>query len=286
MRKLNIIIGMAVICAIASWMLSPVPTFAQRGSTSIKASAHVVGLVVGKPVRSEKNVVLGTVENIVLNDTGCAQYLIVSGTFSGARARLFPMPWSVIARTAPDAIFIRVDEQFLAKAPSFEVNRWPNFSQPEWQTKIKTFYRAGASVTGPGMEERPGAVRPEGAPKAQKRWERPATEGKATPEEKAKSKALQERERKGKASEMGANQPSKPKESDIRSRERIQPKERQIMQRTPGTMERGQPQMMEKGPSHMERGRSEMKGQVKPEKGAPAQGAVPVEPGPSSEKIK
>jgi len=184
----------------------------------------VAGVVIGKPVRSEKNVVLGTVGNMVLNHTGCVQYLIVSGKFSEARAKLFPMPWTVIARTTPDAIFVRVDERFLAQAPSFEVNRWPDFSQSEWQTKIQTYDSGGAAVTGPGKEERPGAVRPESTPKTQRQWQKPATEGTAPSGAKDKEKARMERERKGKNSEMGAPEFSKQKQIDIRTKPQTAPK--------------------------------------------------------------
>jgi len=272
------VVFVAFISAIALWTFSPDPSFAQRSSASVRASAHVAGVVIGKPVRSEQNVVLGTVENIVLNDTGCAQYLVVSGRFSGARARLFPMPWSVIARTGPDAIFVRVDERFLAQAPSFELNRWPDFSQSEWQTKIRTYYSGGAAMTGPGKEERPGAVRQEGTPKAQKQWQKPAAEGTAPSGVKEKEKARMEREHKGKTSEMGAPESSKQKQMDIRTKQQTQPKEGQMM-RGPGMMEQGQRPMMQRGPS-------EMKMQKSPEKAGPAQGAAPVGPGQAGEKEK
>lgn len=291
MKKLTLVIAMTMVLSIAFWTLNPTQSAAKKGGSSagITASAHVSGVVIGKPIRSQSGVVLGTVENIVLTDNGCAKYVILSGEFSGARSRLFPIPWTVIARTGPDAIFVDLDPAILVEAPSFEVNRWPDFAQ--WETRIHGFYQKKAEVMVPGTAQTPGSVRSEEKARSEKDlrakekdWGKQATEGARSTEKKATEKSLLERERKHTPSEIGtqgAVESSKKKEMDIKAKQHTEPK----AGGTAGTMERGQTQMKERGqPQMMERGKSQ---EEKPaQKGAPGNIGVPGGPGQMGEKIK
>jgi hypothetical protein len=291
MKKLTLIIIMAMVLPIASWMLDPTQSAAKKlgSSAGISYSAHVSGVVIGKPVRSERGVVLGTVQNIVLTDNGCAKYVILSGQFSGARSRLFPIPWTVIARTGPDAIFVDLDSAVLADAPSFEVNSWPDFAQ--WDTRIHSFYQKKAEVTVPGTTRTPGALRSEEKARSekdlrakQKDWGKQAAEGARSTEKKATEKSLQEKERKHIPSEMGtqgAVESPKHREMDIKTKQHTEPK----AGGTAGTMERGQTQMKERGQTQMmERGKLQEEKSM--QKAAPGHVGVPVVPGQAGENIK
>lgn len=297
MKKLTLVIAITMVFSIAFWTLNPTQSSAKRlgAEAGVTSSAHVSGVVIGKPVRSERGVVLGTVQNIVLTDNGCAKYVILSGQFSGARSRLFPIPWTVIARTGPDAIFVDLDPAILVEAPSFEVNRWPDFAQ--WDTRIHSFYQKKAEVTAPGTTQTPGAVRSEEKARSekdlrakQKDWGKQATEGarstekKAIEEKKATEKSLLEKERKHTPSEMGtqgAVESPKQREMDIKAKQHTEPK----TGGTVGTMERGQTQMKERGQTQMmERGKSQEEKPV--QKGAPGHVGVPGVPGQAGEKIK
>jgi sporulation protein YlmC with PRC-barrel domain len=281
MGKITTVVAIALVLSIGLWTLNPTQSLAQRSSAKagIAASAHVSGVVIGKQVRNERGIVLGSVENVVLNDNGCAQYVILSGKFRGARSRLYPIPWTVIARTGPDGIFADLDPAYLVEAPSFETGRWPDFSQPQWETKVRTFYEKRPERAGPGeLGKTPRNVRSEDKGKAdrelrakQKQSGTPATEGTAPMEEKSKGKARVEGERKHKPSDIspqGAVESPKQGERDIKTK-----------QHKPDTSG-----MIERGKTQMERGRSE---QEKPEqKGAPGQVGVPVGPGQEHEKIR
>jgi sporulation protein YlmC with PRC-barrel domain len=274
MKKITTIVAMAMAISIGLWALNPADSFAQRssGKAGVMASAHVSGVVIGKQIRNERGVVLGTVENIVLNDNGCAQYVILSGKFRGARSRLFPIPWAVIARTGPDAIFVDMDPAFLVEAPSFEVSRWPDFSQPKWQTEVRTFYEKRAQKTVPGeVGKTSGAGRSEDKAKAEKelragkkQWRTPATEGTTPTEEKSKEKVYMERERKHQPSEMGPKGSlESPKQTEMDSKSK---------QHKPDTS------------GMMDRGRSD---QEKHEKnGAPGQVGVPAGPGQTEGRMR
>ncbi len=251
MRKLTIGIWMVFAIAVALWMFPQNAVSAER--RFVKAPAHVAGIVIGKPVRTERNVVLGTVENVVFNDSGCARYLILSGRFSGARSRLYPIPWDVIARSGPDAIFVKVDERVLAEAPSFEVNRWPDFSRAEWETEVHNFYRAGGHAAVTEKEKSAAAVSPQEKTKVQKGatermrdWRERASKGLGTAEEKLKS--TMEKQRTRTPAEVA---PGKSSEQKQIQEHKTRPERQQMMMRDmPKTMQGQQPKnMMEKGPA-------------------------------------
>jgi len=250
-------------------MFSPDQAFAQRaGKENIKASVHASGVVIGRPVRSERGVVLGTIENVVLNDSGCAQYVVISGRFPGARSMWYPIPWPVVSRSAPEAIFVSVEPDFLVKAPSFSRNRIRDLSNPEFSARVNTFFQTRATEEKAKIE---GRVKEKG-----REWKAPATEGTVTPQEKMKDKTRLERERKLAPSEMSGQGATKKKEMDIKSKPQM---ERGIAPVKPGPsemkMERGRPQT-ERGT--MEQGKSETQ--------APGQTGVPANPGQAIEKLK
>ena len=274
MRKIFTIAVIAMVLSIGLWTLNPTQSLAQKfsGKAEMAASAHVSGVVIGKQIRNERGVVLGTVENVVLNDSGCAQYVILSGKFRGARSRLYPIPWAVIARTGPDAIFVDLDPAFLVEAPSFEVSRWPDFSQPQWQTKVRAFYEKRAQRTAPGkVGKTPSAANSKSKEKVerelrakQKQWSTPATKGTAPTQDKSKEKILMERDRTHKTPDMGPHgvvQPPMQRERDLKSSPHSPD--------TSGMMERGR------------------QGREKPEKkGSSDQVGVQAVPGQPDAKIK
>ena len=144
MKKSGAVIGTAMLLAIALWAFLPDHSFAQRASrTSVKAAAHASG-VVGRPVHSERGVVLGTVENVVLNDSGCAQFVVISGRFPGARSMWYPIPWNVISRSTPEAIFVNIEPDVLVRAPSFSRNKLPDLLHSDFNTRVNTFFQTSA----------------------------------------------------------------------------------------------------------------------------------------------
>ncbi|HMK34278.1 MAG TPA: PRC-barrel domain-containing protein [Desulfomonilaceae bacterium] len=267
--SLTIIIGTAITFLVASWMFSPNQVFAKA---SISASSHASGVVIGRPVRSERGAVLGTVENIVLNDSGCAQFVVISGQFPGARSMWYPIPWRVISRSTPEAIFVNVEPDVLVRAPSFSRKKFPDLLHSDFNAKVNTFFQTRTN------EEK---VKTEGRVKEKDReWRAPATEGTVAPEEKVKDKALMERERKLKPSVTTGESAVKQQESDIKSKQQL---ERQQIEREHGKVTPVPSQMMERDRPHMERG---MMGQGKGEKEVPSQSGVTVTPGQAGEKIK
>lgn len=274
MKKLSTIIATALVLSVAFWTAHATDAFAKTFGA---------GVVIGKEVRNERGVVLGRVENIVLSDQGCAKYVILSGRFKGARARLYPIPWTVIARTAPEAIFVDVDPAILVEAPSFEASNWPDFSQPQWETRVSTFYRTKIEAPFPGKaglhkEQAPGGLRSEEKPKSEADIKTRRGEMGKRSESEVSGKAGLERERKHRASEMmgekgktSTPESAKQKDLDVRTKQHVESQEGatksrsyEMMERGKGHMERGQ-MMMERGKGQMDKGKSQM------EKGRPGQ---------------
>ena len=166
---------------------------------------------------------------------------------------------------------MNVEPDFLVRAPSFSRNRIRDLSNPEFSTRVNTFFQTRAK------EEK---VKTQGQVKEKGReWRAPATEGTVAPKEKMKNKARSERERKLKPSEMTGEGAAKQKELDIKSKQL----EQKQMERGKGQVTPGPSQMMERGRPHMERGTSE---QGKIEKEVPGQSGVMVNPGQAGGKIK
>ncbi len=101
-----------------------------------------VNNIVGKKVISQKGEDLGTVDDLVLNENGCLDYLILGhGGVLGIGDRLVPIPWKAVKTgSQADTVIVDVDKEQLTKAPSFESKKWPNFSDSEWYGKIREFF--------------------------------------------------------------------------------------------------------------------------------------------------
>lgn len=264
MKKTIVMIGITMLLSIG--MLGPYSpdSFAQGTGAPMMKATTVHGGVIGKPVRNEKGVALGKIENIVLTDNGCVRYVILSGQFRNARGKLYPIPWDQIARVESDTLFVDLDPAILVEAPSFQANRWPDFAQAEWENRVSDFFRnrAHAPTSGKRTEE---MKTQQQAPQKQ------TTEKAVSPKEKMKSKSEMRHEQRFGETPAGAGQ----KEMDIKARHERE-SERNMK---PGATERTLQRPAEKPEKMMEQGRSGMSHQEK----GPGQGNISV-PQPEHQK--
>ncbi len=246
---------------------------------SSRVSAKQVGSsgVIGKTVRNAQGVVLGKVENIVLSERGCAEYLILSGKFSGARGRHYPVPWTVV-RVAEDPEFLMmdVDIAILREAPVIADVRSVDAGQ--WGPRVHDYYVVQHKVgTQPGKtEQRPMEHR-----------------GQATEE---KTKVLPEKKVLQGSHDEGMKKEHTPPSGKPDLKEQLQMKKEEGAARSLQQQEKGQQQQLEKEKTSVVP--QERKLDIKPEtghpavappetkKGGPPQGATPVEPGHSGDKTK
>jgi sporulation protein YlmC with PRC-barrel domain len=97
-------------------------------------------------VRNRAGEIIGTIEDIVVNPaSGVIEYAIVSLDELGGRNRLFTIPWSSMSLSpSGDYVLLQMDRDRLARAPSFDRDRWPDLSDPAWRRNIHDYYGAPA----------------------------------------------------------------------------------------------------------------------------------------------
>jgi hypothetical protein len=105
-----------------------------RGSSSTQFIRS--SLVMGAPVTLHGGASLGTVQEFVINEGGCVDYMIVSYD-----NRLVPVPWSVATFQAEDRVIMldAIDEAQLAQLPT--ITDFAELQNTEFVTKVNTFYK-------------------------------------------------------------------------------------------------------------------------------------------------
>ena len=261
MERVIALIGIGMLLS-AAILASPTESLAQRTGAPAMRAHQASGVLIGKPIRTEKGVVLGKVENIVLTDQGCARYVILSGSFPRAHGRLYPIPWDMIARVDREAFFVDIDPAVLVEAPSFTAGRWPDFAQAQWDTRVSEFFRSHNRANAPagtGAKEEQNLQRQRSL---QQQQVTPGKQGTEKPpvsrEERMKSGTQMERERKAlemkKQGQSGQRQMEMMRQHEPgKSGEQHGVTGERTLQRTPEkTMEHVQPGTM--GQQHMQPG--------------------------------
>jgi sporulation protein YlmC with PRC-barrel domain len=245
MRKLTLLLLISVILG----AFLTVEATAQRSRVSAKQAGG--SIVIGKTVRNAQGVVLGKVANIVLSEQGCAEYVILSGKFSGARGRYYPVPWTVVQMTDdPEFLMMDVDTAVLRDAPVINDVRRIDVSQ--LRTKAHDYFEQHKAGAQPGVtKQRP----------MEQRGQATQEKAKVSPEKKAPLGSQDERIKKEHTSPSG-----KP---DLKK-------------------QTGQPEGKKFHDGKEETGPETGQPAVKPETqtGGPAQGATPSGPGHSVGKTK
>jgi sporulation protein YlmC with PRC-barrel domain len=87
---------------------------------------------------------VGAIADIVGDIKGQIIYVILShGGFLGIGDKLIPLPWELlIPGKRSKSLEIQLSKKDLERAPNFDSNFWPDFTQSEWQTKTKKYYES------------------------------------------------------------------------------------------------------------------------------------------------
>jgi sporulation protein YlmC with PRC-barrel domain len=298
MRKLTLLLLVSVILG----AFLTVEAIAQRSRVSAKQAGG--SIFIGKTVRNAQGVVLGKVANIVLTEQGCAEYVILSGKFSGARGRYYPVPWTAVQMTDdPEFLMMDVDIAVLREAPVIKDVRRIDVSQ--WRTQAHDYFQQHKAGAQPGTtKQRP----------MEQRGQATEEKTKVSPEKKALQGSQDKRMKKEHTSPSG--KPDLKKQTDQREgkkfhdgkqetgpadrgamdkEKQLQMKKEEGAARSSQQQEKGMQKQLEKEkPSVVPQ---ERKLDIKPETGhpavpsetqtgGPAQGATPVGPGHSGGKSK
>ncbi len=175
---------------------------AATGQEARPTELRKVSQIVGSSVLLQDGVSYGKVEDIVLNEDGCIEYVVVT-----REDRYALMPWSV-ARVDYGKRAVTFDVQPQAVQPLFFArDAWPNVSDPQFGSRVQEAFGPRAVRRGVRQESvRPGpdAPRPADQPKAKTREK--GTETPAPPDQ-PKVKAKVNEQEKGPDAPRPADQP-------------------------------------------------------------------------------
>jgi hypothetical protein len=124
-------------------------TFAQ--DTSVRTSSHVrrVSVVLGSSVTLERGGDVGKVEDVILNDDGCPEYVVIR-----YEDGYIAVPWTV-ATVNFDERVVRLDisRDRLRDIPTFSRDRWPDFARGEYRDRLRKVFGADFERRGRRTEE-------------------------------------------------------------------------------------------------------------------------------------
>jgi len=136
-----------------------------------------VSSVIGANVQIERGTAVAKVEDLVINDDGCIDFVVVR-----YEEHFVPIPWS-LATVEFDQRIVTVDitrERF-AQAPSFAGDRWVELRSDQFTEKVRSFFgdgkRGGSNLK-----------------RAQPEGRRPADQNPERPKEPAKDKQRPDKE--------------------------------------------------------------------------------------------
>jgi hypothetical protein len=122
----------------------------RRGDERAGIQIRRVSSVIGTTVSVRGNASLGKIEDIVLNDDGCVDYLVVT-----YEEKFILVPWSAARvdfnrRTAS----VDIERDKFREVPTFTREKWPDFSNKQYMETIHKFYGVQPGTRGRGEEHR------------------------------------------------------------------------------------------------------------------------------------
>jgi hypothetical protein len=131
-------LGLCVICILLSGQVS-----AQTAGTPLQGwqrSGQITGMTVNSP-QGEK---LGKI--LVVDQEGTVRYAILSdGGLLGIGYKLIPIPWKALKPgKEKNSLVVNIDKKALEKAPNFDPQEWPKFTELDWQKEVEIYYELPA----------------------------------------------------------------------------------------------------------------------------------------------
>ena len=112
--------------------------------------------VIGASVTLHGGHVVGPVEDIILNDDGCIDYVVIA-----YEDQYLPVPWSFATVNFEERVIVLdMDEARLSRAPMFRGDDWSVLIQADWTGRVTTYYQADRRT--PGRERARGDRRDRG----------------------------------------------------------------------------------------------------------------------------
>jgi hypothetical protein len=101
--------------------------------TSTTTTIHKGTVVMGANVVLQEGPAIGRVEDFVITDGGCIDYVVVS-----YNSKYVLVPWTVATWTGDRAIRLNITETRFREVPTFTRDAWPNFSDTQYIQRVRT----------------------------------------------------------------------------------------------------------------------------------------------------
>jgi hypothetical protein len=138
-RKLRIVIT-GLVCALMLGGLSLAHAQQKKESRS-KGEVRRISTVIGGSVQFAGGGNVGKIEDIVISDTGCIEYIVVA-----YHDRYVPIPWTVSTVVFDKRIVtIDMDQARFEEVPTFSRDEFTLLVQVDFRDKVHTFFGAGSN---------------------------------------------------------------------------------------------------------------------------------------------
>jgi hypothetical protein len=113
------------------------PNGAAHSSTGILRSSTLIG----STANFQGGTALGKVSEVVLNDGGCVEYVVVA-----YQDRFVPVPWMALTYNSGNRTFmLRIDQAQLGQIPTFA--EFTELSNTQFSQKVNTFYKVDSRTS-------------------------------------------------------------------------------------------------------------------------------------------
>ena len=99
--------------------------------------------LIGDPVVNRNGESLGKIEDLMIEpERSRVSYAVLSfGGFLGMGNKLFAVPLQAMRLSREEKRFVLdVDKERLKNAPGFDKDKWPDFADPAYNTKLYSYY--------------------------------------------------------------------------------------------------------------------------------------------------
>jgi hypothetical protein len=97
--------------------------------------------LIGSTANFQGGTALGKVTDVVINDGGCVEYVVV-----GYQNRFVPVPWMAMTYNSGNRTFLlRIDQAQLGQIPTFA--QFTELSNTQFAQKVNTFYKVDSRTS-------------------------------------------------------------------------------------------------------------------------------------------
>ena len=186
-RKFRVMIG-GLVCALMLGGLSLAHAQQKKESRS-KGEVRRISTVIGGSVQFAAGGTVGKIEDIVISDEGCIEYIVVA-----YHDRFVPIPWTVSTVAFDKRIVtINIEQARFEEVPTFSRNEFAVLVQVDFREKVHTFFGAGSKSKESGAKGDKAEKSDPKAKVAEKKTEKATPDSKQSDEKKTGEKRSDEK---------------------------------------------------------------------------------------------